>query len=114
MSINEYMYQNAEQPVFYLLTFEITQSHLVIPMEPLVFSAVSHTIKCVTIKIKRNLTAGNGKVPSVLVPQAIFIKLINLSPILRSAPGSDPLAALPITHSSTANVLSGLTHLFSP
>lgn len=81
------MYQNTEQLVFfffvffYLLTSEITLSHLAIPMVSLVFSALGHTIKCVTIKIKRNLTAGNGKVPSVLVTQAIFIKLINLSPM---------------------------------
>lgn len=81
MSINEYI-KNTEQPVFYLLTFEITPSLLAIPNGTIsVFCSVGHTIKCVTIKIKRKLTAGNGKLPSVLVPQAIFIKLINLSPI---------------------------------
>lgn len=74
MSIN--LCQNTEQPVFYILTL----SHLAIPMVPLVFSGLGHTIKCVTVKIKRNLTAGNGKVPGVLVPQMIFIKLIVVSP----------------------------------
>lgn len=51
-------------------------------MVPLVFSALGYTIKCVTIKIKKNPAAGNGKIPSVcIVSEAIFIKLINVSPI---------------------------------
>ncbi len=39
---------------FYILTPEITLSHLAIPMEPLVFSALGHTIKCVTRSKKRS------------------------------------------------------------
>lgn len=43
--------------LFFYLTSEITLTQSAIPMVPFVFSALGHIIKCVTIKIKRNLTA---------------------------------------------------------